>query len=312
MKTALDAAIECKGDVSNVPVNGVQSEHVMLLCTRDNDVGKISFMGGSSIGFNRAYYLQACTYKEFNALVDELASNFGKCDISYQKHCSNEVARLEGNRMKTVTREGKVYQKPCSNEIAWLEGDEMKTSKYTYIGKSSKYFTHGECYDIPEAECNTYTTKDDMGGGHVLSESYLSDNFVLFTSNPVYTQEMHEAGELPSVGAKFKVVEVEVNSRIFDFKDKEVEVIGLCKDGESDIITFSHPTMGVDCRTYNRCWIEPLEPPVRLVDGECYQFDGYTGGTCKGVYDKSEGCFWVKGQPVQVDYRTNIQPLTVA
>ncbi len=110
MKTALDAVIEYKGDVSNVPVNGVQSEHVMLLCTRDNDVGKISFMGGSSIGFNRAYYLQACTYKEFNALVDELASNFGECDISYQKHCSNEVTRLEGDEMKTVTHEGKVYQ----------------------------------------------------------------------------------------------------------------------------------------------------------------------------------------------------------
>ncbi len=84
------------------------------------------------------------------------------------------------------------------------------------------------------------------------------EEFKGYKPNPIYTQEMHEAGELPSVGAKFKVVKVEVKSRIFDFKNKEVEVIGLSKNGENDIITFSHPIMGIGCGNYNHYWIEPL------------------------------------------------------
>ncbi len=53
----------------------------------------------------------------------------------------------------------------------------MKTIKYTYIGKSGKNFTNGECYDVVEVGNNKYTTKDDMDEGHFLSEGFLLDNF---------------------------------------------------------------------------------------------------------------------------------------
>ncbi len=101
MKEALDAVIEFKGEYPYSNLNpyivyGAKSQGYSAFWSDDE--------------LNDEYWVSVCSRNEFNALVDELASNFGKCDISYQKHCSNEVTRLEGNKMKTVTHEGKVYQ----------------------------------------------------------------------------------------------------------------------------------------------------------------------------------------------------------
>ncbi len=100
MKTVLDAVIEFKGEypysnLSPYIVYGGEWQRYSAFWSDD--------------GLNDDW-LNVCSHDEFNALVDELASNFGECDISYQKHCSNEVIRLEGDEMKTVTHEGKVIQ----------------------------------------------------------------------------------------------------------------------------------------------------------------------------------------------------------
>ncbi len=131
-------------------------------------------------------------------------------------------------------------------------------------------------------------------------------------SNPVYTQEMHEAGELPGVGAKFKVVAVETDFRIFDFKDKEVEVIGLSKNGVNDVITFSHPVVGIGCGNYDHCWIEPLESPVKLVDGKAYLVTHKGNGhEYEVLYRKATDSFFSSKIDHPSRFFTNIQPLTV-
>ncbi len=71
----------------------------------------------------------------------------------------------------------------------------MKTIKYTYTGKSSTFFTNGECYDVIEVESPEYITKDDKNEDHELSDGWLSDNFMVFTSEPAYTKTIKDAYE---------------------------------------------------------------------------------------------------------------------
>ncbi len=134
----------------------------------------------------------------------------------------------------------------------------MKTSKYTYTGKSSKYFTNGECYDVAETVNNDYTTKDNQSEEHGLSKGHLSDNFVLFTSNPVYTQAMYEAGELPSVGMEVM------------FKHGGHDTKGIVAAISKEYIVLSELSGKERIRKLSESPIKPLTPPVKLVDGEWY------------------------------------------
>ncbi len=102
-KTVLDAVIEFKGEWPF-------STRFMCIPSDDNDVATQGRMKPSDSKYTNEYWVGVCSRNEFNTLVDELASNFSKCDISYQEHCENETIRLEGDEMKTVTHEGNGYQ----------------------------------------------------------------------------------------------------------------------------------------------------------------------------------------------------------
>ncbi len=100
METVLDVVIAFKGECDYM------SAYEFIFLGRDGEF----IVDGQANASLRNQKMFVCTGDKVSGLVDELASNFGKCDISYQKHCSNEVIRLEGNEMKTVTHEGNVYQ----------------------------------------------------------------------------------------------------------------------------------------------------------------------------------------------------------
>ncbi len=127
MKTVLDAVIEFKGVL---PVEVSPPWYF-----GQNESGFSTY-----IGFDNR---KACAIDEFNALVDELASNFGKCDISYQKHCSNEVTRLEGDEMKTVTHEGKVIQIGAVYELS-DDGKDWELKVLTEVSDSAWPFFSGD------------------------------------------------------------------------------------------------------------------------------------------------------------------------
>jgi len=77
---------------------------------------------------------------------------------------------------------------------------------------------------------------------------------------PAFTQEMHTNNIAPPVGSKFKIEDIGKNSRILDFLNKEVEVIGLSKSTiGADIITFQHPTIGIGCGVYHSVWVKPIQ-----------------------------------------------------
>ncbi len=100
MKTVLDAVIAFKGDCDYMDA------HTFIFLGRDGEF----LVDGQANASLRNKKMFVCTGDKASALVDELASSFGKCDISYQEHCENETIRLEGDEMKTVTHEGNVYQ----------------------------------------------------------------------------------------------------------------------------------------------------------------------------------------------------------
>tara|TARA_R110002033_G_scaffold42918_1_gene84209 strand:- start:9 stop:662 length:654 start_codon:yes stop_codon:yes gene_type:complete len=81
------------------------------------------------------------------------------------------------------------------------------------------------------------------------------------TNKPlVYTQEMADSGVLPSVGMRFLCgKEMEGDLRTKDFKDKEVEVIGVSKHKNRDIITFHHNTLGIGCGIFFSSWVKPID-----------------------------------------------------
>ncbi len=127
---------------------------------------------------------------------------------------------------------------------------------------------------------------------------------------PVYTQEMHEAGELPSVGMEFTLSYYEKDSRFNDFNGKEVKVLSVSECG---VYTFKSPLLGFGALRLTIEHVKPLTPPVELVDGKAYQFD-YDGSSAVGF--AFEGATFVSRkdgecQGANMSDCTNIQPLTV-
>ncbi len=77
---------------------------------------------------------------------------------------------------------------------------------------------------------------------------------------PIYTQAMCDAGVCPMLGSKFISTDKTSDSRIADFYNLEVEVIGLnLTHDHKRVITFSHPTRGIGCGLFDECWIKPIK-----------------------------------------------------
>ncbi len=125
---------------------------------------------------------------------------------------------------------------------------------------------------------------------------------------PVYTQEMHEAGELPPIGSKYLDEDGQVCEALLHYSHF---VIG-------DMLEYLNSQQYPSFSTSRNDRIKPLEPPVKLVDGKAYQFD-YNGkeyvGICnttikyKTVHVMFESP--IKNTKINSEFCTNIQPLTV-
>tara|TARA_R110000824_G_scaffold156804_1_gene330010 strand:+ start:156 stop:749 length:594 start_codon:yes stop_codon:yes gene_type:complete len=134
------------------------------------------------------------------------------------------------------------------------------------------------------------------------------------TSKPVYTQEMHDNNELPAVGMYFNCSdEVNYDTRIDDFKGKEVEVIAVSDFFGKKVITFYHSTKGLGCGNFLKSWVHPITPaPIELIDGNAYMFDYHKNRKpVIGVYSKSNETFLTVSDDHFAFNCTNIRPMTV-
>jgi hypothetical protein len=148
-----------------------------------------------------------------------------------------------------------------------LKGDLNNTEQH-YIRDKFLYLRKGGVY---------FTFINKQGNNKALTYISTTEQFINFKgdnmTDKTYTQEMADNGECPKLGSEFTVGDVDIHSRIFDFKGKEVEVIGLSvAKGCKQAITFQHPTMGIGCGLFDNSWVKSLTPPIELIDGKAYQF----------------------------------------
>jgi len=117
----------------------------------------------------------------------------------------------------------------------------------------------------------------------------------------------------PELGESFLVGTLESDSRIKDFQNEEVEVIGLSvTDTHQHVITFQHPLIGIGCGVYYPSWVKPLTPPIELIDGKAYQFESTQHGGAIGFYN-SDSCRFINvNMSIRSDMCTNIQLLEVS
>jgi hypothetical protein len=143
------------------------------------------------------------------------------------------------------------------------------------------------------AECETNFGKCNQSYSDYKFDYHLSPEPAL-----TYTQAMHDNGEfLPPVNmiVKHKGVKKIVIGEL-DFNNK----LAL-KSVDNEFYSLGHIED-----------IEPLTPPIELIDGECYQgIHKGNGKLYKGVYVKSTDEIWHGKCSNPVRFYTNIQPLTV-
>ena len=162
---------------------------------------------------------------------------------------------------------------------------------------------HVSSYDL---RCETGMSSSEANELYQSNEQVNKGEFVPKANKPVYTQAMCDAGELPSVGVECLVKK--------HFQDEEMYlkcfIVGLNKKG--DYLVFDHQIRGLEQGhiangVYN---FKPITPPIKLIDGEAYQFD-CKWGECLGYYEKELKLFNCAGSFVKSADCTNIKLLTV-
>ena len=120
-------------------------------------------------------------------------------------------------------------------------------------------------------------------------------------ATPVFTQEMSDKKELPSIGSYFLS------------EGKKVKTLSTTKE-EGGVVTFLTDKGGIACCWNNASWVHPITPaPIKLIDGNAYMFDYGGMENVRGIYDaESERFYFTKGRHVSVSNCMLIRPMTVA
>ena len=155
MKTVMDAVNEFRG---------ILNERYAFESTTNEHYWPKGKMVGDDTNHDCTKFRAVCTREQFNTLVQECMTNFGR-SVTY-----DEYKEQQENKVK-------------------VEID------YEYTGKSNGFFTHGKIYKVSECDGEHVTNDDNVDSRHEISDDYLSKNFV-----KLFTQEMSDNGELPSVG----------------------------------------------------------------------------------------------------------------
>jgi hypothetical protein len=295
MKTVLDAVNELKGELKE----GTR----LIICDGRGVYESCLYQ------IVNDFYKFVCTREQFNDLVSQMKTNFGKCsaiNVSDYKICTKQLLTKSDKELEVM-------------DIDWSKAPEWATEYAKLKNKDWYYYINDKCYAF-------LTNLDDVyeyGNSDESTEYFVRRDFEILEERPipckpVFTQEMCDNGYCPKLGAKFIVGNVSDDSRIIDFRTLEVEVIGLSvTDRHKQVITFSHPTMGIGCGVFNESWVEPLTPPIELTDKGLYLFDinHKTKLVGEAYFTEIGDCWMITNLRTNTSYHaskcTNIQPLTV-
>ena len=296
MKVTYDAVNEFKGEWEDY-------KHLVF---KVKSTGKLYF-SQMDLVINEAAHELVCHKKEFNDLVLQMETNFGKCSdiaISHWKKCTKELLTKSTKELEVM-------------DIDWSKAPHWATEYATYaiIGELDgyKYWLGSNGFLIVGDESvsmSIYGTTSRDSDNDVATNHKKSDFHVLVTRPqpiPTYTQAMADNGEFPSVG---------------------VECVGTSSRGlvmtswEKGSIIFTSPTYTI-FKTSNGIEFccdhllgqdfkyKPLTPPIELLDGNAYQFDYGNTKLIIGLYSKQNKQLQALAGHYESKYCTNIQSLIV-
>ena len=321
MKTVIDAVNEFKGEW---PCS-------WLLMCQTNDLNKShpNFKIKESTGIDvNDYHDHLCTKQEFNDLVSQMETNFGKCKLPYAEYKSEweyvqtfksscEPQWLKDNMKKTMDK--------CMTKLANKIRSDFKSDKELEVmdiwkdaPKDAEYYQPNDS-DYYEAWYKSVTANDyciKIGGGKWQYCNYSSDALTNGTliprpqPKPVFTQEMCDNKILPPIGSKAQFIGSDDYLVEFNISDgDEVECICHTKDFEGESIGVYRHKDGYSVSILTKL-IKPLTPPIELIDGKAYQFE-CNGEIINGCYNKCNELLYSAYKEYLVNLCTNIQPLTV-
>ncbi len=265
IKNTWDAVNDLRGDLSNTHLFDADDIYLHY-CIDDGDYTCNTF-----ISDNDDEKL-VCAIAEFEALVEEMVTNFGESK-SYHNYKINFYG-ITTDGLLSLTKE----TEPDYTSLEFWK-DAPKGKNFALFNKRKglkRFFTEKPIKDGDTGESACWLDRDSR-------TLYLRRHWKLIkrkrpqstpTETPeekealdsivnkplVYTQEMSDNGVLPSVGMRFLCgEEMEEDLRTIDFKDKEVEVIGISKHKNRDIITFHHNTLGIGCGIFFSSWVKPVD-----------------------------------------------------
>ena len=281
-KTIIDAVNEFKGEWPEPRFDAYNDNEPCIVLSKDtvsldgdSYEEDVMYTGGTKC--SSAYFVVVCVEREFNDLVSQMETNFGKCSdvaVNHWKKCTKVLLTKSTKELEVM-------------DIDWSKAPEYYDYHLSYkINRDNNGFC---CVGIDNSYCFT----DGSNASNT--------NDWIITPRPqpalTYTQAMADNGEfLPSVNMiiKHKGVKKIVIGEL-DFNNK----LAL-KSVDNELYSLGHIED-----------IKPLTPPIELIDGECYQFDSPSKLIMKGFYSYDEKEFVTVRCTVKSSACTNIQPLTV-
>ena len=312
MKTVIDAVNEFKGDFDNGNFANthndnflINDDYVHMIVTNQNCDLEVGTLVVYSEVDERDDVDFICTRKQFNDLVSQMETNFGKCDpvlAAYYRHVTDKELLTKS------TKELKVM------DIDWSKAPEGATH---YAGESEDDVACWIKQDPDHGLSYVAVWLHEQRGKDAVVHWISPGDFILIDcvakpQPPVYTQAMADNGELPSVGMECELSEgfngfdkgsiLKVYSHDVSSNDSCVLAGALIKDVSG----------GVQAFEFHIKYLKPLAPPIKLIDGECYQgIHKGSGKLYKGVYVKSTDEIFHCKCSNPASFYTNIKPLIV-
>ena len=269
-KTTLDAVIEFKGEWPYV-------DCYVCVPAEDNDVAESGEFQSAKSKYTNEMWVNVCSERQFNTLVDELASNFGRHPYTYAE-CKKSWELTDRHEKKTI--DWKFAPTNCV-------GHSISSCMRGYWILDNEMMIAAPDFGLKEVK---FTPKPDS---FVKNPSALAK--MESVHKPIFTQAMCDNGVSATIGMEVKhqavVKTVTGNSDV----NNHVTLLSV-----NNIYSIAHTNT-----------LEPLTPPIELIDGKAYQFEHKDKGVLDGTYDDNGKVFWSKSRPCHLGYCTNIKPLTV-
>ena len=266
MKTVMDAVNEFKGIR---PSNLINRNGWAYAWKGESPLDAYNFKGRL-----------VCTFEQFNTLVQECMTNFG---ISSIKHLAIWQAGLNESRESKVD---------YTSEEFWKDAPEGTTHYLPLNGCFSECWVknlNSLNYDfmpivkgrINDWENSVSIIKGELDGLVERPKPQPKESNI----KPVFTQEMSDNGELPSVGMEYR---------------DGVVLVDMDADG---MYVVQEAGVSIICALSG---IKPLPTPIVLIDGCAYQFESSEYGGGLGFYSFANNRFICGGYKIQANTCTNI------